>query len=214
MQVTTPPIGGFYLEEGQSFTANIPVPGADPTMSVTVTPQTFPATGPGDGLVWQGYVSAPGLVTVKIQAITGGFFPPVVYNLNLTSNATSGNTVTFYLPVLAFGGSSAGINYHDQNGNWSRVGQFVICSIYMTLNSKGAATGLATVSLPVPAFPGSFFGVGTVLYNNMTAVTGSINTSVNGSVLQMYYSSLIGVTDVDFLNNTNLLINLSYQAAS
>jgi hypothetical protein len=56
-----------------------------------------------------------------------------------------------YLPALAFGGSSTGITYTTQQGEYYRVGKLVFYSIYLLILSKGAQTGAATITLPTTA---------------------------------------------------------------
>lgn len=57
-------IGGRRLRPGQCLSGLAAVGGAAPNMTVVVSPNAYP----GDGAWWQGYVSSPGEVTVKVCA--------------------------------------------------------------------------------------------------------------------------------------------------
>ncbi|HUR87538.1 MAG TPA: hypothetical protein VMZ74_00490 [Ramlibacter sp.] len=73
------PIGGETLAAGRCASANVAVRDASPSMVVVVSPATYP----GDGFVWQGYVSAPGAVTVKVCAIASGAPAESSYNVRV-----------------------------------------------------------------------------------------------------------------------------------
>lgn len=65
--------------------------------------------------------------------------------LTLTTEGT-------WTPVLTIGGSSAGITYTVQQGNYVRVGNMVTVWGHITLSSKGGLAGaLLITGLPVPA---------------------------------------------------------------
>jgi hypothetical protein len=65
---TTGPVGGAALQPGQCTSGSAAVAGATPAMAVVATPTAYP----GDGFFWEGYVSAPGRVAVKLCAVVGG----------------------------------------------------------------------------------------------------------------------------------------------
>ena len=62
---TSEVIGGRTLSAGACMSGTVPVPNATASMAVAVSP----ATNPGEGVVWQGYVSSNGTVTIEVCAI-------------------------------------------------------------------------------------------------------------------------------------------------
>ena len=77
-------IGNAMLDAGGAFTAVVSVPGAAVIgMSVDVSPETFP----GEGVVWGGFVSGAGQVTVKVWRFTTGYVIGSVYNINVLTGS-------------------------------------------------------------------------------------------------------------------------------
>lgn len=75
LNATTAAIGGAALALGTCSTGTVNVPGAIVGHQVGVTPDTYP----GDGMFWDGYVSAAGVVTVKVCATVLGAPTASVY---------------------------------------------------------------------------------------------------------------------------------------
>jgi hypothetical protein len=65
MQATTGSIGGGALLAGSCASGTVAVTASLTGNAVLVSPNTYP----GDGIVWFGYVSSNGTVTVKVCAI-------------------------------------------------------------------------------------------------------------------------------------------------
>ena len=76
---TTGAIGGAPLTAGKCASGTAAVTGAASTMAVT----TSPAGTTGDGFVWQGFVSSPNTVTVKVCALAGGTPTAVAYDVRV-----------------------------------------------------------------------------------------------------------------------------------
>lgn len=76
---TSASIGGSALTAGQAVSATVNVTGATVGMAVAVSPSTYP----GDGVTWGGYVSAPGVVTVKITGIIAVTPTASTYNVRV-----------------------------------------------------------------------------------------------------------------------------------
>lgn len=77
---TTPSIGGAALLAGAAASNTVNVAGATTGMAVSVTPVTYP----GDGVVWSGYVSSPGVVTVKVTGVIAVTPVASTYNVRVT----------------------------------------------------------------------------------------------------------------------------------
>jgi hypothetical protein len=80
MRATTASIGGGALLAGTCTSGTVAVTGATTGMVVGAAPVTYP----GDGVVWFGYVSSSGTVTVKVCSI-----------LALTPTASAYNVTVF-----------------------------------------------------------------------------------------------------------------------
>jgi len=76
---TTSGIGGSALTAGQCASGTVSVTGAATTMTVSVSPNTYP----GDGMIPWGYVSASGTVTVKVCAEASGTPTSSTYNVRV-----------------------------------------------------------------------------------------------------------------------------------
>lgn len=76
---TTASIGGGALGAGACASANTTVTGAATTMPVATSPNTYP----GDGFVWQSYVSAADTVTTKVCALVAGTPTASTYNVRV-----------------------------------------------------------------------------------------------------------------------------------
>ena len=84
INAVTPLIGNALLDAGGAFTVVVSVPGAAVIgMSVDVSPETFP----GEGVVWGGFVSGAGQVTVKVWRFTTGYVLGSVYNINVLTGS-------------------------------------------------------------------------------------------------------------------------------
>jgi len=76
---TTASIGGSALAAGACSSGTASVTGATTSMSVVATPATYP----GDGNFWEGYVSSAGTVTVKVCASVSATPAASVYNVRV-----------------------------------------------------------------------------------------------------------------------------------
>lgn len=61
-------IGAEQLLQAGTLTTTVSMPGATVGMTVSVTPEIYP----GAGIFWEGFVSAPDQVTVKVSTVLAG----------------------------------------------------------------------------------------------------------------------------------------------
>jgi hypothetical protein len=130
----------------------------------------------------------------------------------------SGNALNTYvqgtfIPVLAFGGSSTGITYNMQQGEYTQIGNIVYFAININLSSKGSASGGATISgLPVAAggivadFPIPHFA-NLTLSANFTMPEWQVGVSGTSGNLYQFGSGQgdsSNLLDTNFANNTVL----------
>lgn len=76
---TTSSIGGSSLAAGACTSGTASISGATTSMAVAASPATYP----GDGFWWEGYVSAAGTVTVKVCAGAAGTPTASAYNVRV-----------------------------------------------------------------------------------------------------------------------------------
>jgi hypothetical protein len=144
-----------------------------PSTSLTWIPGTIAGTGTSGG-VYTG--TAPPVI---VGAITSGGDGTLRQATSLDlSDVVAPNTS--WTPGIAFGGSATGITYTSQIGFYTKIGKLVIASFDITLSSKGAQTGAATVTgLPFAANASSVFPCQIGFYFAMSTITG-FSAFVNG----------------------------------
>lgn len=117
-----------------------------------------------------------------------------------------------WTPVLNFGGATTGITYGTQSGVYWRLGAATLIRCWITLTSKGSATGTATITgLPVAStvslWPAAFY------FDNMATMT-TAHVIVSGSAISLYrhaYTASAGfVTDAYFTNTSTVVITGIY----
>jgi hypothetical protein len=142
------------------------------------------------------------LATLAVADVASGDYLPIYDASASTDKKTALFASGTWTPVLAFGGSSVGIAYGTQTGQYTRVGKIVWVSALIVLTSKGSATGVATVSgLPVAVadvsvvFPCLGFSLGA----SVSAISGL--AVVGGSAINLYYTPAAG--DAGYLSLTN-----------
>jgi hypothetical protein len=76
---TTASIGGSSLAAGRCTSGSAMINGASPNMAVV----TSPTGSPGDGFIWQAFVSQVNTVTVKVCALAAGTPAPTTYDVRV-----------------------------------------------------------------------------------------------------------------------------------
>jgi hypothetical protein len=107
---TTGPIGGSEIFGGGAFTMSVAIAGVTVGMSVAVSPRTFP----GNGVYWTGYVSAPGVVTVKVGTTITQTVIASIYDVQVNDGTGGGGgtvtAVTGVAPIASTGGNTPAIS--------------------------------------------------------------------------------------------------------
>jgi len=155
---------------------------------------------------------------------TGDIVANKLYSITLDTTSTAqinqiGNIASTFTPALKFGGSSTGITYSQQVGNWSISNGRLFFDCHIVLSSKGAQTGAATVSgLPfvVGSAGASSYFVGSVFASNLTfsgqiAVGASFGNAAFEILQFASGGASASVTDAGFANNTSIYASGSYQ---
>jgi hypothetical protein len=130
------------------------------------------------------------------------------------------NSLNAGTPVLKFGGVTTGIVYATQGGAYQIIGNRVHAYFTIILTSKGAAAGVATVTMaglpaPMTTAPYSIANSGNSAYAvNMGGLVGPVTGSVGvGPVINLYNSSATGVaalTNANFTDTSEVALEVSY----
>jgi hypothetical protein len=126
-----------------------------------------------------------------------------------------------FTPSIAFGGASVGITYFDRQGNYTKIGRQVSCTIYIAMTAVGSSTGLATITgLPFTA-SGANRGTATaasIRFDNITYL-GTLNLlgSQSGTILTFGQTNELGVdatiTNANFNGDSEMVVTVTYFAA-
>ena len=110
-----------------------------------------------------------------------------------------------FTPSIAFGGASVGITYFDRQGNYTKIGRQVTCTIYLALTAVGSSTGNATIE-GLPFTCGNLnrgnIGACSFRFANIT-FSGQLmgNVSSNSTIIELSTVTLLGVQTA--LTNSN-----------
>lgn len=183
------------VASGSTVTVSTTAVSSIPTQSGTATPASNVITINGAG----------GLTT----SATGS---------TITITAGGSASVGSWTPVLNIGGSTTGITYSVQLGNYYQIGPIVWFSAHINLSSKGAQTGtLAITGVPVIGGVTVNDYVGSIdMYENLT-LTANFTTPVwqaNGSNLILWEVGsgqvLTRLSDTNIANNTIFIFDGFY----
>lgn len=160
-----------------------------------------------------------------IAGITG----VTVSNTNLVTINTSTTqlgSMTYstgtWTPGMAFGGSSTGITYSIQNGQYTQIGNMIIAGFVINLINKGSATGNATITgLPVSMgsngnnFTCVIAGGGITLSTNYTVLLARGTTSATTLDMTQFGSgqTYITATNTNFSNTSGISGTIIYTTA-
>ena len=117
-----------------------------------------------------------------------------------------------WTPVLTLGGATTGINYSQQTGRYTRVGDVVHVFFVILLSSKGSASGNGQIT----GFPFSV-GVGNTagtIYQDRISITGPMGIYTSSGTDFSLYNQASGansnVADGSFADNSYLAGNITY----
>lgn len=162
-----------------------------------------------------------GLTTLATTALTSSD-QFVVYDASAaTDKKTPAFTADTWTPALNFGGATTGITYSGRAGNYIRIGQLVMATLWFGLSSKGSATGNATITgLPYTALAtANIYYAGAVRWGGMAAAGYVVQALLpQGSATISLYVSTASVdtaamTNAAFGNSTSMTITIMYEAA-
>lgn len=122
-----------------------------------------------------------------------------------------------FTPAIAFGGSSTGVTYSSQTGEYTRIGNVIYYSVAIILSSKGAQTGNATITgFPVtvggnPSMTAINYFSGITLTALYTNIAGYLAATTVMSLFQSASTqNAAAITDVMFSNGSQLYFSGMY----
>ena len=122
-----------------------------------------------------------------------------------------------FTPGISFGAGTTGITYNAQLGSYTKIGNRVICSMYVELTAKGSSTGQVRVTgLPFTIGNSSNNYGGAGLRINQISSTGIIQgyPELNTTSLLFEQVSTAGtmttLTDANFGATSSLMISVQY----
>lgn len=128
-----------------------------------------------------------------------------------TQNASSGaNVLDDYeegqiTPALKFGGSATGITYNYQVGAYTKIGSLVVFQCGISLTSKGAQTGAATITLTGAPTSIAFLNYPVTIGSDMQAITytGTPIASISSGSIIIAINYIIEAGSLTAIDNTN-----------
>ena len=156
---------------------------------------------------------------INTTTVTSGAFDAPSISFDGGTNLLNKYTQGTWTPALAFGGSATGITYTTQTGRYTRIGNTVSIQGTLTLSSKGAQTGNATITgLPIAANSDTnqplMNGVPstitlTTLYTQVyVQPTASATTASVGQAGSA--QGVAAVTNTSFANNSSIFVSGTY----
>ena len=165
-------------------------------------------TGTGTRQISKTFIS--GIYNTAVGATTS----VAIVDSNGQIGSGSANYVarTSWTPALFFGGSSTGITYTTQVGNYAINGNIISFDLHIVLSSKGAQTGAATIT-GLPATTGGL-SVCPVLPISSLSFTGQLMGRVTSSTIAILQFTTAGVgtavTNTSFANTSEFYISGTY----
>ena len=118
---------------------------------------------------------------------------------------------------VSFGGASAGVTYAANTGTYTKIGRQVTVNGIVVLSSKGSSTGAASITgLPftIPS-PTQNFSAASLWFTNITFANQIVALGqTTTTTIRLDEVTLLGtttqITDVDFANNSEVIVNFTY----
>lgn len=135
--------GAWILLNAQGDQLNLPSGGVidwnNGDVTVTHSPNALAFAGASSGYSFDALVDVSGAAAGRIKF-------PATQNPSSDANTLDDYEEGTFTPALAFGGSSTGVTYTTQAGQYAKIGQFVYFTISVVLTNNGSGTGSASIT--------------------------------------------------------------------
>jgi hypothetical protein len=204
----------FSLGGGASYTLTINAPTTYPAQCIFVVVNTDASQ-----LKTISFTSGPVLSFTLLP-----FQTLLVYNNNIGGpgwqfSLLPGEISQSWTPSLLFGGSSTGITFSSNFGSYTRIGPHVHADVSMTLSSKGAQAGAATITgLPLSVAVTSTGACYSGFWQNMSGITSALIAAISASAstIQLFNTggtSTAALTNTNFTNTSQIFLVCDYFAS-
>jgi hypothetical protein len=119
---------------------------------------------------------------------------------------------------VAFGGAAVGVAYSSQVGKYTKIGNMVTASCYITLTSKGTSTGTASITgLPfTSSAAANSYTTASLWFSSVSfADYPQAHQIIGNTIIELGEVSNAGVrtsiTDANFVNSCGVMINITYR---
>lgn len=146
-----------------------------------------------------------GIAATNMSLTTPTLGAATATSINFGGNSLSNYvSSTSFTPIITIGGSSTGITYSTQVGEYMRIGSLVHFTISLALTSIGGLTGTVVVTgLPLTA--GGYGGVAcSLIVQNVTYATGIPIAYVGSSTTVIQPALQVTATTLTNMSNTNV----------
>jgi hypothetical protein len=162
-----------------------------------------------------------GQATIPTINLTGGQITfPATQSASANANTLDDYEEGTWTPAIDFNGANVGVTYVTQFGRYTKIGNLINVSGYVTLSNKGSSTGaLRIINLPFISEGSASNYVSVSLWaNSMSGITGGLQGYVNPSSTVINYEQTNGgasssVTNTNCANSSSMLFSAVYQSA-
>jgi hypothetical protein len=117
--------------------------------------------------------------------------------------------------TVAFGGASVGITYGNRTGNYTKIGNLVVCTILLQVTNVGSSSGAATIT----GLPFSSLSFGAVNFGQISAMSFADAPFgyTSGTTINLQETTNAGgLTNLDntnFTSSTQFIFNAVFRVA-
>lgn len=122
-----------------------------------------------------------------------------------------------WTPGIAFGGGTTGITYSAQVGNYTKIGNIVICTGALILTSNGSSSGAATITgLPFTSEATAGFSAAGLFTDLATGISGGTqavlqNNTTSMNLFEGVTGNSVAMTDADITDDFTASFNITYR---
>jgi hypothetical protein len=169
-----------------------------------------------------GLLPLSGGTLTGLLTVNGQIKFPATQNASADPNTLDDYEEGTWTPGISFGGGTTGITYSKQNGNYTKIGNLVICPFEVVMTSKGSSTGAVRITgLPYTSKTSaslverldisSWSGMATAFYKLNTIMNANATTAQIAGVTVAATTSVADVlTDADFTNSGGIYGTIIY----